>query len=147
MNKIQKFIESNKVVSTIFLVFVLATIYTIIGSGVQENKEKAVLQERARLQEVAKEPLNQCLENIDEQAKADIDSYESLVRDPVVYSDCLNPPAGIGHGSKVEGLIASGNMTLAEYCRPPTIDEQLAQKQKILDKAKVDKEECYKRFK
>ena len=38
-------------------------------------------------------------------------------------------------------------MTLAEYCRPPSIDEQLAEKQKKLDKAKVDKEECYKRFK
>lgn len=145
-NNTQKFIRENKVWLGIVLVFFLLIAYKGISSGIQAEKEVSVLQEKARLQELEKAPLEQCLNNIDKGSAYEIDrkrkSYQE-VRSPEAQSLCMQPT---GHGRIVEDLIAAGKMTLREYCWPKYEDEE-ADVQKILDKAKVDREECYKRYK
>lgn len=138
---------TNKEIIIIIVVIFLAFIgYKVISSSIQENKEKAVLQEKAQLQALEKEPLNQCIDNIDFNAAKDIKNLKDLIqetRSPESQANCLQPT---GHGSKIDALIASGKLNLQEYCWP-SFEEEDAEIQKINDKALIDKEECYKRYK
>lgn len=54
-------INSRKIIGIVAIVFVVLVGYKFISSSIQENKEKAVLQERYRLGELSKQPLEICL--------------------------------------------------------------------------------------
>ena len=135
----------NKQIITLVIVIFLALIgYKLISSSIQENKEKAVMEEKARLQELSKEPLNKCIEDIDNKVKADIKYFEDLALDSNIYNSCLQ---ATDHGRAVNELITSGKMTPQEYCMPPSFKDRELEEQKIRDKAQTQKDECYKRYK
>lgn len=117
-------------------VFILLVAYKYISSSIDESR---VLR--------AKEPLNQCLEVVDQKAEAQVRNFEYLIRDlstPGSQKQCLNADS---HGNKVDDLVASGQMTIEEYCRPPSLREREIEVQKIHDVAEKEKEACYKQYK
>lgn len=139
-------IKNKQIITLVGIVFLAFVGYKIISSNIQENKEKAILRERAQLQELEKEPLNRCIDNINDEATNEIKQMEDLARDvrsPETYSSCMQPT---GHGSARDALIASGEINLKDYCTF-TFEEQAIEKKKILDNAKIEIEECYKRYK
>jgi len=140
-------VSLNKIIVTIILIFVLLIAYKYIGTSIQENKEKAVLQEKAQLQVLEKEPLNKCIDDIDSATKLEIKTWQDMndaQRMPDAQASCLKiKPI---NGGVLYNLIASGKITLKDYCWP-SIEEEAAEIQKINNKALIDKEECYKRYK
>ncbi|KKR30181.1 MAG: hypothetical protein UT61_C0011G0004 [Candidatus Woesebacteria bacterium GW2011_GWA1_39_8] len=137
---------NKQIIILIVVIFIAFVGYKAISSNIQENKEKAVLQEKYQLQELAKEPLNQCLENIDNETEKEIKEYKDLIRDvrtPSSQESCLKLT---GHGSNIDALIAAGKINLKDYCWPSYEDEE-AEIQKIISEAKTEKEECYKQYK
>lgn len=138
--------DNKKIIVLVVVVFLALVGYKIISSSIQENKEKAILEERAQLDQLAKEPLNQCINEINNNAESEIKRNRELAIDissPESQRDCLNSD----HGSNVNNLIVSGKMTLQEYCKPPSFQELQIEADQILAKAKIDREECYKRYK
>lgn len=119
-NKFQEILKEYKVWIIIVSIFILLVAYKYISSGIDEQRS---------LQ--AKEPLNQCLDDIDKETTIKINNYENLVRSistPEDQAQCLKSAS-------------------EEYCRPPSFAERDAEEQAIRDKAQIDKEECYKRYK
>ena len=55
--------ENKKIIVLVVIIFLAFVGYKIISSNIQENKEKAVLQEKAQLQAKEKKPLEDCLKN------------------------------------------------------------------------------------
>ncbi|KKS05154.1 MAG: hypothetical protein UU58_C0001G0014 [Candidatus Nomurabacteria bacterium GW2011_GWA2_41_25] len=141
--------ENKQIIVLIGVIFLAFIGYKIISSNIQENKEKAVLQEKAQLQALEKEPLNKCIDDIETAVELNI-KYNTVLSYTIFsesYRSCLKPSDGIGHGRIVEDLIASGKMTIEEYCAPPTPQEVEAERQKIHKEEQLAKEECYKRYK
>lgn len=131
--------DHKKIIILIGVVFLALVGYKLISSNVQENKEKAVLQEKVRLE---KEPLEKCLNDIDNEAKSETDKITELIRDVRTKESqdfCL------GDHNPNE-FYNTGPQTWREYCWPSYEEEQKEIKE-ISDKAKIDREECYKRYK
>ena len=131
--------DIKKIITLIGVVFLALVGYKLISSNVQENKEKAVLQEKVRLE---KEPLEQCLNNIDNEAKSETERITELIRGVRTKEEqdfCLG-------GHNPNEFYNKGPTTWREYCWPSYEDEQREIKE-ISDKAKIDREECYKRYK
>ena len=138
--------DNKKIIVLIGIIFIALVGYKIISSSIQENKEKAVLEEKAQLDQLAKEPLNNCIDTINSSAENEIKRQRDLAIDlssPESQKECLNSD----HGIKVNALILSGKMTLQEYCKPPSFDELQVEADQIHAKAKIDIEDCYKRYK
>ena len=138
--------DNKKIIVLIGVIFLALVGYKIISSSIQENKEKAVLEERAQLDQLAKEPLNNCIDEINSSAENEIKRNRELALDissPESQRDCLNSD----HGPKVSSLVISGKMTIQEYCKPPSFQELQIEADQIRAKAKIDREECYKRYK
>lgn len=138
--------DIKKISIVIAIIFLALVGYKIISSSIQENKEKAVLEEKAQLDQIAKEPLNNCIDQINSSAENEIKKQHDLALDlssPESQKECLNSD----HGLKVNALIISGKMTLQEYCKPPSFEELQAEADQIHAKAKIDIDECYKRYK
>jgi len=138
--------DNKKIIILIVIIFIALVGYKLISSSIQENKEKAVLEEKAQLDQLAKAPLNNCIDQINSSAENEIDRNSKLAQDlgsPESQKECLNSD----HGLKVNALIISGKMTLQEYCKPPSFEELQVEADQIHTKAKTDIEECYKRYK
>jgi hypothetical protein len=138
--------DNKKIIVLVVVIFIALVGYKIISSSIQENKEKAVLEEKAQLDQLAKAPLNNCIDQINSSAENEIDRYSRLAQDlssTESQKECLNSD----HGIKVNTLILSGKMTLQEYCKPPSFDELQTEADQIHAKAKIDIEDCYKRYK
>ncbi len=133
----------------VVVIFLASVGYKIISSSIQENKERAILEEKAQLEVLAKEPLNKCIDDIE--TAVELNTKYNIVLSYTIFSEsyrsCIKPPDGLGHGRKVEDLIASGKMTIEEYCAPPTSQEVELEKQKIRKEEQLAKDECYKRYK
>ena len=138
--------KNKQIIILIGIIFLAFVGYKLIASNIQENKEKTVLQEKARLEEVAKEPLNKCLEDIDKETERNINILvDTNTMSPEEYKSCIDP--NTNHGLNVKNLVASGKLTLEEYCKPLTNSEVDIEKQKIYDNARIEKEDCYKQYK
>jgi hypothetical protein len=138
--------DNKKIIVLVVVIFLALVGYKIISSSIQENKEKAVLEEKAQLDQLAKAPLNNCIDQINSSAENEIDRHSRLAQDlslPESQKECLNSD----HGLKVNALILSGKMTLQEYCKPPSFEELQIEADQIHAKAKIDIEDCYKRYK
>ncbi|MES2930993.1 MAG: hypothetical protein V4665_04410 [Patescibacteria group bacterium] len=84
MRKIKQTLEENKLVMLIVIIFFLLIGYKMISSHIQEKKEKAILQERARLEALAKKPLEDCLKDAYENSIYN-DSLEGILGNPLVF--------------------------------------------------------------
>ncbi len=98
MSQIKKILKNNKIVFIIILIFILLIVYKIISSDIQEDKETAVLQERARIETLIKKPLEDCLQQAEEedrQAKVSYLNYDftgaiTLDGDPILgFKECV----------------------------------------------------------
>ncbi len=140
------FMNTKQIILITAVIFFAVLISTIVSIDMQENKEKAVLQERARLQVLEKEPLNKCLENAETVAESN-EKYNIVLTYTVfseAYRSCMQPT---GHGVAQDALIASGKINLKEYCAPPTAQEVEMERQKIRKIEDSAKKECYRRYK
>lgn len=146
--------KNKQIIILIGVIFLAFVGYKLISSSIQENKEKAVLQERVRLEELAKEPLNKCINDVETAVNSNR-KYNIILTYTIFsdsYQNCMKPGdsifgSGSAHGRIVDDLIASGKMTLKEYCAPPTPQEVEAERQKIRKEEQLAKDECYKRYK
>lgn len=124
--------DHKKIIVLVVIVFLALVGYKIISSSIQENKEKAVLEERAQLDQLVREPLNQCIDEINNNADKEITRNRELALDissPESQKECIN---------------FSGDK---EYCKPPSFQELQIEAEQIRAKAKIDREECYRRYK
>jgi hypothetical protein len=125
------YMKNKQIIILIGVVFLAFVGYKLIAANIQENKEKAVLQERARLEELAKEPLNKCLEDVDRvtEAKiaADYQTYHNMFK-PEFQTECQK-------------------RNTKEYCQPPSVEEFNTEMQSYRNMRNVDRNECYKRYK
>lgn len=130
----------NKKIIILIVVILLAFIgYKLVAAKIQENKEKAVLQERARLDELAKAPLDACIEETDKWLDYNLKLWKGYYYDMFTEKfqyDCQNLD---GH------LPYKGNTK--EYCTPPSDAEFKLELQAYRDEAADKKQECYKRYK
>lgn len=123
--------NTKQIVILVGVIFIAFVGYKIIASNIQENKEKEVLRERAQLQELAKEPLNKCISDIDKQTDIKIkDDYELFYR-----------------MATTEFQSACQKSNSVDYCKPPTIQEFNEKIQEYRDQAEKEKDACYKRYK
>ena len=125
------FMSSKQIIIIVVVIFIALVGYKIISSHIQENKEKSILQEKLRLQELEKEPLNRCIENINNDTERKIkDDYELFYKmaTPEFQSSCESAHT-------------------KDYCKPPSIQEFNKEIQDYRDKAKIEIEECYKHYK
>jgi len=124
--------DHKKIIVLVVVIFLALVGYKIISSSIQENKEKAILEERAQLDQLAKEPLNQCIDEINNNAESEIKRNRELaisISSPESQKECISST-----GDK-------------EYCKPPSFQELQIEAEQIRAKAKIDREECYKRYK
>lgn len=138
--------KNKQIIILVVVIFLAFVGYKAISSNIQENKEKAVLQEKAWLQELEKEPLNKCINDVETAINLN-KKYNSILTYTIfsdLYQDCMKPT---GHGSGFDARIALGEINLKDYCAPPTPQEVELEKQKILNEEKIAKDECYKRYK
>lgn len=68
--------NNKKIIIIIGVVFVALIAYKFISSSVQENKEKAVLQEKYRLEQLSQKDLQNCIDEAKTEKKSILDSYE-----------------------------------------------------------------------
>lgn len=143
-NKFQKIIKENKIWLGIILIFVLFVSYKVITIGIQEDKEKSVLQEKYNLEQ-AKESkttnnINLCLE----EAQLTADKDTAFIR---VSGQCW--AVGIFDKGSSDQCYAN-NGEGRELCKlqPDKCSEYVNEKiSKIKNELKSNKEECYKRYK
>lgn len=139
-----KIIISNKqIVGLAVMTFIVLGVYKFISSGVQEGKEKEVLQEKYKLEQQAKEALNQCLTEVDSRLK----SFESLMADaykginkPGEKEKCeqSNKAWALSHPDTYVYKPESCVMTLSDLITANEI-----RRQELLP----ERQECYKRYK
>lgn len=138
--------KNKQIILSVIIIFIALISYKFISSNIQENKEKAVLQEKSQLQALEKEPLNKCIEEAETIANSNRQNNTILTYTIFSnsYKDCISPT---GHGTSFDARIASGEINLKDYCAPPTPQQVETEKQKIINEEQIAKEECYKRYK
>lgn len=77
--------SNNQIIGLVAIVFLAFVGYKFISSSIQENKEKAVLQEKHNLKLQERNPIEQCLAEVDAKLK----SWEILMGD--AYKDINKP--------------------------------------------------------
>lgn len=70
--------NNKKIIGIVMIVFVVLVSYKFISSGIQENKEKAVLQEKYRLEQLSQKALQNCIDEAKTEKKRVLDFYESF---------------------------------------------------------------------
>src|SRR5688572_3499035 len=118
--------QTKQILIVIGVIFLACVAYKIISSGIQENKEKAILEEKAQLEVLAKGPLNRCVEDIDRQTDIKIkNDYELFYKmaTPEFQSECQKSKS-------------------ADYCKPPIIQEFNEGIQEYRDQAEKEKDSC-----
>lgn len=121
--------DIKKIIILIGVIFLSLIGYKLISSNIQENKEKAVLEEKIKLEQ---EPLNKCIDEINNNAESEIKRNRELaieISSPKSQEECIK---------------FTGNK---EYCKPPSFERLEIEVEQIRNKAKIDREECYKRYK
>lgn len=68
--------NNKKIIGIVAIVFVALVSYKFISSGIQENKEKAILQEKYRLEQLSQKALQNCIDEAKTEKKSILDSYE-----------------------------------------------------------------------
>lgn len=131
----------------VVLVFILLVGYKVIGSKIQEGKEKSVLQEKARLEELAKAPLNKCIEDVENQTKEKIKGWQEYAAMLIAPGEKENCISMVGERYDMRKVAAAHNMTLEEYCKGPSLEQIEITSQKMRDDGEKAKDECYKRYK
>lgn len=135
------------------IVFIVLVSYKFISSSIQENKEKAVLQERYRLEQLREQPLEICLKKAEDESVYN-ESLENIFRNSSAFD---------------YGMLVSANEKCSRHfnekdeynCTLDYIfDSRLTKEEKEyrfnemirnINAGKVrheaEKEECYKRYK
>lgn len=133
--------SNKRIIGLVSIVFVAFVGYKFISSGIQESKEKAVLQEKYKLEQQAKEPLNQCLENID----AKLESFSRLMAD--TYKD-INKPGEkeICERRNKSWALSQGTIYNPKSCSV-TLAEVFSEIELKRQELEPEKQDCYKRYK
>ena len=134
-------IKNKQIIILVGIIFLAFVAYKIIASNVQQSKEEAVLQKQYQLQELAKEPLNQCLDDVDKRLNNQIaiftqSFYESYTPEYKTQCENLN-----SHVSSTSFLLNKSD------CRPISQESLDKIKQEETGKAEIEKQDCYKRYK
>lgn len=121
--------DYKKIIVLIGVIFIALVGYKLISSKIQEDKERAILEERIKLEQ---EPLNKCIDEINNNAESEIKRKRDIATE-------ISSPK-----SQEECIKFTGDK---EYCKPPSLEMLEMEAEQIRNKAKIDREECYKRYK
>jgi len=134
MQKIKRILKENKIIVIIILVFILLVAYKIISSHIQEEKEKAVLHERARLEALEKKPFEDCLNRAKEE---DFSARESYLNYDYTGAVTLN-------GNSIPGFKECMTKEKDQSICVKTRHEWYRWREELLQKSK---DECYRQYK
>jgi hypothetical protein len=126
----------KNIVLLLIIVFVLFVAYKYISSNIQENKEKAVIQERFNITEKKEYQLSQCIKN----AQDDLNTRLKIWVDFAAKT----------HDSAYKAQCESVNITFGGNkgdCHAITTNEFEIGSQQEKDIEKKQEDECYKKYK
>jgi len=142
----------KKIIGIVIIVFVVLIGYKFISSSIQENKEKAVLQERYNLEQLQKDQENK-QKILEKQQKSDyIESCTEEARYRLriaLGSKCFDE---VGD----EAILSCAKKEINERCKKyennidlniECLKGQLAREEKISENFRLDKNECYLHYK
>ena len=126
----------REIIILLAITFVLLIGYKSISSGIDEQRQKSVLQEQSNLSLQAKEPLNQCINDIEEVLNRTLKNFREEFTEE----------------SKPEWKLQCENTNMAfrgnkGSCIAITFDHLNEVIKQYTDQAKIDEQECYKRYK
>lgn len=143
--------NNKKIIGIIGVVFVALVGYKFISSNIQEKKEKTVLQEKYRLEQLQKNQERLEKKDEEQQKQSDIESCIEEARTRLrtsTGSKCFNE---VGD----EAILSCGKKEANEKCEKykENIDlsivclkEEIKYANKINDDFERNKNECYKRY-
>jgi hypothetical protein len=130
----EAYMQNKQIILLVGVIFLAFVGYKLISSNIQENKEKAVLLERARLEEAAKEPLNQCIAKAEERMNRKITSVQQATAETRTQEWKNNCEELQNSGWKAD-------------CRPSSSESLSIVIEEYKAEAEQEKEECYKQYK
>lgn len=143
--------NNKRIIGIIGIVFVSLVGYKFISSNIQENKEKTVLQERYRLEQLQNSQERLVKKEEGQQKQDDIESCIEEARarlSRLTGSKCFNE---VGD----EALLNCAKKEVTEICKKyegnfdlniECLKGQIAYSEKINKEFREDKNECYKRY-
>lgn len=141
----------KKIIGIIGIIFVVLISYKFISSNIQENKEKAVLEERYRLEQLQKSQERIVIQEERQQKQDNIESCIEEARARLrisTGSKCFNE---VGH----EALLSCVKKESSELCKnyrdniylyTKCAKGEIERSNKINEEFRQDKNECYKRY-
>ena len=118
------------------ILFVLFVAYKFISSAIDKQRSESILEKKAMIDSEAREPLEQCLNNIERGMENSI----ALGRE--IFTNSREPD----FKARCEAVNMQYSGKKGE-CSPSTLDEFNTFVQGERDKAEIEKQECYKRYK
>lgn len=143
--------NNKKIIGVVAIVFVAMIGYKFISSNIQENKEKAVLEEKYRLEQLQKSQEILVKQEERQQKQDDIESCIEEARARLrisTGSKCFNE---VGD----EALLSCAKKEASEKCGKykdninlniMCLEEELKYANKINEEFRQDENECYKRY-
>ena len=134
-NQHNKNFNPKYIVLLLIFIFILFVAYKYISSGIDEKRQESILEEQANESLLAKEPLNQCLKNVEivlERKSADVRSMALTSNQPKTVALC--------ESENIKWTGKKGNCIT-------TLDEVNIEIQRYNIQAEMDKQECYKQYK
>lgn len=122
------------VIIILVIAFVLVVAYKFISSNIDEKRQGSILQQQSNISSQAKEPLNQCLNNVEIVLQRKSASARSLAAS-------LNEPENVAicEDENIKRTGSKGNCIT-------TLDEVNVAIQQYTNQAELDKRECYKQY-
>lgn len=140
---------SWKTAATVFIVLGIAFVgYKYIASGIDETRQKNVLQEKQRLEELSRKPLDDCLLAVENRTKYNLELNSRLFLEsnqPGWVEQCRATNAAFDQTRAGQGLpprTPNGN-----ECKPVTLTEIEAAKIQRQQEAELERQQCYKQYK
>lgn len=142
----------KKIIGIIGIVFVSLVGYKFISSDIQENKEKAVLEERYRLEQLQNNQERLEKQEEKQQKQDDIESCIEEARSRLrlsTGSKCFNEIGG-------DAILSCAKKEVSEKCGKykdninlniMCLEGEIKYATKINEEFRQDKDECYKRYK
>ena len=124
------------IILLLLVVFALLISYKYISSTIQEGKEKAIIQEKAGMDLREKEPLNQCLNDVET-------SLENMIKNTRSDAMATNNSEAYITACEAENMKRTGEKGSCIT----TLDEINTEIQRLQNQAELEKQECYKRYK
>jgi len=141
MDNVKIMTNNRQIIGIVTIIFVALVGYKFVSSGIQENKEKAVLQEKYNMEQQAKEPLNQCLDGVD----GKLEVFSDLMSEG--FKDRNMPGATDRCESYNKSYAASHGLVYKQGSCSLTMKDVIFGIEAKRKELEPERQECYKRYK